>query len=283
MVGELLPTGIVDSHQQLWDPATGRLPPSAVQVPDLRGPFLPEHLRPLLTSCGVTRTVAIHGHASAEDTQWLLALADRTPFIGAVIGWVDLTAPDAAAALDGFAANAKFRGVRVRAADAQESGALLHPDLVRGLRGLAARGLVLDLLPGPRDLRSLPGLTRAVPDLRIVLEHLASPNVVAGTREPWGTYLAQLADCPNVWCKLSGVGVPIRAGLGSVQLAPYVDKAARAFGYDRLMWGSDWPVSTLAVPYERTLSAIVEALGPVTDSQLARVFAGSAREFYRLA
>ncbi len=249
----------------------------------LRRDRLPADLEPLLREAGVQRTVAVQAHQSLAETRWLLRLAAETEFIAGVVGWVDLADPEVGRVLDELLADPHLKGLRHIWHDEPDDAWILRPAVVRGLRELADRGLPYDLLPRPQHLSYIPRLLEQVPGLRTVIDHIAKPPIATGEFEPWLTDLRAVASIPGVHCKLSGMVTEAdHASWTPDDLKPYVAHVVELFGYDRLMFGSDWPVCTLAGSYGQVFAAAEAALGPLPDEARAAVFGGNAVRFYGL-
>lgn len=275
-----IPPGAVDAHCTFRDPAREPLPGGA---PEPGEPFLPEHLAPLLEASGVERAVVVQAHPPDEDGDWLLDAADAAPFVAGVVAWLDLASPGAPARIERLAQRPKLKGVRCDAEREAANDWLLRDDAQPALSALAERELALDLAVSTRHLRWLPELAARYPRLRFVIEHMARPRVDLGQTEPWGTMMRAVAACPNVWCKVSGFltqGVSVRAQ--TARLRPFVAPLVRTFDYERLMFGSDWPASAQAAPYDQTLAVAIEAVGPADPGQLRRFLGAAAADCYRL-
>lgn len=274
---------VVDSHHHFWDLAELEyewMPPGDNV---LRQNRLPQHLKPLIDEVGVTRTVIVQAHSSMEEARWLLQLAAENDFVAGVVAWVDLADPNVGDSLDQLQQDPYFKGVRHIWHDEPDDGWIMLPGVLNGLKELADRGIRYDLLPRPQHLGYIPRVLDAVPDLRTVVDHIAKPLIAEGVFEPWLSDLKRVAEIPSVHCKVSGMVT--EADLENWQaedLTPYVRNVVEMFGYDRLMFGSDWPVCTLAGSYEQVFRAAEHALGPMSDADRAAVFGGNAERFYSL-
>ena len=273
---------IVDAHQHYWDLVRFSYPWMSPELGILLQDYLPSDLKPILERNGVRRTVVVQALSSPAETDWLLELAAQSDFIAGVVGWADLTAPGLGQTLDRLMLNPRFRGLRHQVQDEPDDAWILRGDVQRGLGELARRNLPYDLLLHPRHLPLVPQVAEQHPDLRLVIDHLAKPPIAQGRLEPWATDLRQAALWPNVYCKLSGMATEAGAGWVDADLAPYVKVAVEAFGHERLMFGSDWPVCLIAGSYERVIGALRRALGPLSAEDEARMFGGNAIEVYRL-
>lgn len=275
---------IVDAHQHFWD--LSRFSQDWLDIPahaPIRRSFLPDDLAGDLAACGVGRSVFVQTKHDVAENAWALGLADRHDWIAGVVGWVDLTAADCAQQLAGFRRHRKAVGIRHVVQD-ESVDFLARPDVRRGLGVLAAARCPYDLLLFPPQLRSAIDVAAALPDLPLVLDHLAKPAL--RTRRglaQWETDLRALADRPNVVAKLSGLVTEADWALWTVDdLRECVAIALDAFGPRRLMFGSDWPVCQLASGYHRWFATIGDLITPLTADERARILGGTAIAFYGL-
>ncbi len=274
----------VDSHHHFWDLTRFDYPwmPPGDNV--LRRNYLPQDLAPLLRRNGISHTVLVQAHQSVAEARFLLDLAEANDFVAGVVAWVDLASPDVGRVLDRLARRPKLVGIRHLVHDEPDEAWLMREDVIAGLKELARRGLAYDLLLRTRHLKYVPPLVERVPDLRMVVDHIAKPRIADGALEPWATDIAAVADIPGVYCKLSGLVTEAdHAGWRVEDLKPFVSHVVDRFGLDRLMFGSDWPVCLLAASsYGRVLRAALDAVGPISAAEKARLMGGAAIEFYRL-
>jgi L-fuconolactonase len=274
---------ILDAHHHLWDPAHGEYPWMTGRFAPLRRPYTAEDLVPELTAHGAAATVVVQARADVRETQDLLALTSRHPFLAGVVGWVDLTSAQVArqlAALRTGYAGQRLVGVRHDVPAEPDPAWLLRSDVRRGLDAVADAGLAYDLEVTPRELPAAARVAAAHPDLRFVLDHLGKPPVAAGGSALWRRGFAALAALGNVWCKLSGLVTEADwARWADADLVPYWAEAMARFGPDRLLFGSDWPVCTLAASYGQVLSAV---RGSVPPQDQEKIFWLNASAVYRL-
>lgn len=280
------PEEVVDAHHHLLDG-------QRLEYPWITGPYCAlertrrlEELRPHLAASGVSRTVVVQTMASEGETRWLLELAETSPEIAGVVGWVDLSAPDvedALAAHLGASGGGRLVGIRHVVHDEQDPAWLLRPSVQRGLAAVGRSGLVYDLLVRERELPSATEAVRLQPELRFVLDHLGKPRIAAGARQPWERLVAALAGAGNVAAKVSGLVTEDRwDGWSAGRLRPYVDATLQLFGSDRLMLGSDWPVCELAGEYEDVWAAQLACLAACSTAERAAVVGATAARWYRL-
>lgn len=273
----------IDSHQHFWRFDAARDGWITDDMRAIRRDFLPPSLEPLLASNGIGGCVAVQADQSLDETRFLIDLARRHPFIKGVVGWVDLRSPRLEASLDEFRADPLFRGVR-HVAQAEGDDFLEREDVIRGISRLARSGLTYDILIVERQLPAALALTSRLPDQRFVLDHLAKPRVKDQTIEPWATTIRELARRPNVFCKVSGLVTEADwHQWRPADLRPYLDVVFDAFGPDRLMWGSDWPVCLVAAPYERVLGTVVEYVSALSVTERDAVLGGTAAKCYGLS
>jgi L-fuconolactonase len=278
-------TGITDAHHHVWD--LGVRDQDWITGQDLapiRRDFLLDDYPG--QAAGVTATVVVQTVTVAAETPELLALAADSDLIAGVVGWTDLTAPDVAdriAALRDLPGGQKLAGLRHQVQSEPDPRWLLRPGVLRGLAAVAAAGLVYDLVITAGQLGAAAEVAAALPDLVFVLDHLGKPRIAAGTLEPWAAGLRRLAALPNTVAKVSGLVTEAdwhRWRLAD--LRPFTDIALEAFGPGRLMYGSDWPVCTLAASYQEVLAAAQDLTGALSSAERDAVFSGTAARTYRL-
>ncbi|GAA2039038.1 amidohydrolase family protein [Catenulispora yoronensis] len=274
---------IIDAHHHLWDLGV-RDQAWTVGLPALRRSFHLADLEPLVAAAGVAATVLVQTIHAAEETPEMLALAETSDLIAGVVGWTDIAAPDFADRLAALRAGPGGRwlvGLRHQVQDLPDGGWLTAPATLRGLRHLAAAGLAFDLIVRADQLPACAAAARAVPELRFVLDHLGKPAIAAGELSPWADDVRTLAASPNVACKLSGMVTEADLDRWTVaELRPYADVVLEAFGPERVMFGSDWPVSNLAADYARVLEAARELTAHFTASERQSIFEGTATGVY---
>jgi len=271
----------IDAHQHFWrySPATHGWIDDRMAV--LKRDFLPEDLGPLLHAQGFARSVAVQAAQSLEETRFLLELADRHAFIGAVVGWVDLRSPTVEADLQALTRHPKLKGVRHLAQDEPDDRFLVGEDVMSGIATLESFGLTYDILVYPRQLPAAVELVRRFPRQRFVLDHLAKPEIAKGRLSPWREQIRDLAGSPNVFCKVSGMVTEASwTDWTPEDLAPYLDVVFECFRPGRIMVGSDWPVCTLAGDYGRVVSVVKDYVAHRPPADQEAVLAGTAARFY---
>jgi L-fuconolactonase len=275
---------LIDAHQHFWRYSAAEYPWIGAGMERLARDHLPADLAAAARPCGIQGSVAVQARQSIEESRWLLELAAADPFIKGVVGWVDLRSDQAADELDLFAADPRFVGVRHVVQDEPDPRFLLDAAFVRGLERLQPRGLTYDLLLYPHQLPAAIELAGRLPEQPFVLDHLAKPRVKAGELDPWRHDVAALARYPNVRAKLSGLVTEAAwRAWRPADFAPYLEVALEAFGPERLMFGSDWPVCLLAAEYADVVGIVDDCIGRLAPAEQQAIRGGTALEFYGLA
>lgn len=275
----------VDAHQHFWKldlPFDYRWLRETQHTPICRD-YLPSDLKPLLQNSGVSRSVFVQTQHLPDETRWALKLAEENEFLAGVVGWVDLASESCESQLDEFRSCPKFVGVRHITQSEPDDNFILQPEILRGLRVLQKYGVPFDLLFYPRHLRHAVTLARALPDLPMVIDHLSKPFIRDQAIDGWKADLQEAAKAPNVFCKLSGLVTEADwKNWKPADLKPYIETALEAFGAERCMFGSDWPVCELAAPYERVFNALTELTDSLSAAEKNLIFGGTACRFYGL-
>jgi L-fuconolactonase len=237
---------IIDAHQQFWDPARGDYGWLKPDMP-IHRLYGPDDLAPLLQTAGVDASIIVQAAPTAAETDYMLGLARRTPWVLGVVGWIDLAAPDAAAQVRARAADPLFLGLRPMLQDIAERGWILRSELAPALTAVAEEGLVFDALALSDQIGVVDELAARYPTLSIVLDHGAKPKMGdAAAMAAWRAGIARLARRPNLTCKLSGLLTELPPGGGAADVKEAADVLFAEFGPQRLLWGSDWPVLTVS-------------------------------------
>lgn len=279
---------IVDAHHHLWDlRVRGQDWITGPDMAVLRRDFLLGDYRAEAEAHAVRRSVVVQTVTVPGETPELLALAAGSDLIAGVVGWADLTGPglaDRITELAGLPGGTKLVGLRHQVQNEPDPDWLSRPAVRHGLAAVAAAGLVYDLVITPGQLAAATRAAAAMPDLVFVLDHLAKPPIAAGRIEPWAEDLRRLAALPNTVAKLSGLVTEADwRHWTPADLRPYAEVALEAFGPARLMFGSDWPVCTLAASYGDVLAAARDLAGQLSAGERAAVFEGTATSTYGLA
>ena len=279
----------IDAHQHLWRLARGDYRWLRADVPALapiHRDFEPADLAPLLQRHGVNKTVLVQAADSTAETDFMLELAAAHDWIGGVVGWVDLAERDSVEALERWARQPKFKGIRPMLQDLPEDDWIATHPHADVMACLAALGLRFDALVLPRHLEALLQFVRRHPALPVVIDHAAKPRLDEGWNAVWAHAwrrdMAALAAHPNVMCKFSGLLTETRSAEPLPLIRPAWDDLLRWFGPQRLMWGSDWPVLNLAADYARWVELSDSLIGDLGAADQQRIRHDNAREFYAL-
>ena len=274
----------VDAHQHFWDSSGFEYFWMTEGVSSLRRNFLPEDLRPFMEQAGVHRTVLVQTISSTGEAQWLLELASANDFVAGVVTWGDLRSKELPLELDKLQTHPKFRGVRHQIEAEADDAWMVREDVLAGLAELERRAIPYDLLVHTQHLKHVHVIRERCPRLKLVVDHIAKPRIGAREFDAWACEIERVARLPNIWCKLSGMITEARWDSWTpADLRPYVSHVVNKFGFDRVMFGSDWPVCTLAGSYQQVVDALREALGPLSEAEARKVWGDNACEFYELA
>jgi L-fuconolactonase len=278
---------IIDAHHHVWN----------LQVRDqdwingtdmavLRRNFSLDDLRPSAHAAGVTATVLVQTVTEAAETPELLAVAAAEPLVAGVVGWTDLTAPaisDDLARLRSLPGGSHLIGIRHQVQSEPDPDWLRRADVIRGLRAVAAAGLCYDLVVQPHQIPAATCAAAAVPGLTMVLDHAGKPPIASGDLEPWAPAISAFAAQPNTVCKLSGLVTEAASGARLPAFRPFAEVIMSAFGADRIMFGSDWPVCLLARDYAGVVSLAQALVAGLSDAERTAVFESTAMQVYGLA
>ncbi len=273
----------IDAHQHFWRYNADEFGWIDDSMSSLRRDFGPDDLKPELERAGFQGSIAVQARQSLEETRWLLELAEDSPLILGVVGWVDLCSPDVRLQLQTFAGNPKLVGIRHVVQSEPDERFLLLPEFLRGISVLEEFDLTYDILIYPQHLPVAVEFVRHSPRQRFVLDHLAKPLIKSASIHPWEAGIRELAKFPNVFSKLSGMVTEADwQNWRPEDLKPYLDIALDNFGPERLMIGSDWPVCTVAASYKQTMSVVLDYLYKYPVNVQDAVLGGNAQRFWKL-
>jgi L-fuconolactonase len=273
----------IDSHQHFWHYTLSEFGWIGNDKSSLKRDYLPDELQPLLTENGFDGTVIVEARQSLAETEWLLSLADQHDWIKGVVGWVDLQAVNVGAQLNTYTKHPKFKGVRHVLHDEIDDYFMLRPAFLRGLGLLYEYRLSYDILIFSKHLPIARDLVKQFPLQRFVVDHMANPPIKDGVLEPWAHDIRALARFDHVYCKLSGMIT--NADWDRWQPSDfhrYLDVVFDCFGPDRLMIGSDWPVCTVAGPYEEYAAIVSDYIHQFPVEVQNKIMGENAERFYRL-
>ena len=272
----------IDAHHHFWCYNTRDYGWISDEMAVLRRDFLPADLKSELERAGIDRVVSVQARQCIEETEWLLKLAEENDFIAGVVGWLPIASPEFPALLEKFAANPKLRAIRHVVQDEPDDRFILGEAFNRGIDRLLETRLVYDILIFERHLPyAIEFVKRHSEEQLFVLDHIAKPKIAAGEMQPWADNLRKLAAFPNVFCKLSGLVTEADIHNWTPdQLRPYVETVLDAFGPDRVMFGSDWPVCTCATTYSSWRGLVGEFISRLNEQEQAQIMGGTALKAY---
>ena len=274
----------IDAHQHFWRVGRGDygwLTPEA--HPAICRDFGPGDLQPLMAAAEVTCTVLVQAAPTDAETAFLLEIARATPFVAGVVGWADLATPDAPSTIEAMAADPKLLGLRPMLQDLDDDAWILRPELAPALDAMQAAGLRFDALVTPRHLPHLARFLAGRPDLKVVIDHGAKPDIARGDIEGWSAAIRAIARDTGAVCKLSGLVTEAGEGWTAEQVKPFVDVLLETFKPARLMWGSDWPVVNEAGGYAAWRAAAEALTAQLSPDDRTLIFGGTAAAFYGIA
>lgn len=271
----------VDAHHHFWRIDRGVYDWIDDDLWELRRDYLPDHLTPYLKQLGIDQTILVQASETLTENAFLLEMAEAADFVGGIVAWVDLMAPDAATQLHTLAQHSIVKGIRPVLQGINDSNWILQKDVLAALRTLPGLGLCFDALIQSRHLPAILTLSHQIPDLRIVIDHAAKPKIANGSPpEPeWQLRLKELGRNPNIYCKISGLATEYGHGWSGQSLAPVSATLLDCFGPSKLMWGSDWPVLERHGSYVQWYA---QAVGLIDENDQAAIFGTTAAHFYGL-
>ena len=276
-------TETIDAHHHLWRYTPAEYGWIDDEMSALRRDFLPADLKAVIASAGVDGTVAVQARQTMEETRWLVDLAEANPEIRGVVGWAPIAGEEFPGCMEEFDGRDKLKGLRHVIQGEKDEHYILREDFNSGIRTLLGSGLVYDILIYERHLPDTIYFVDEHPEQAFVLDHVAKPLIAGGVLEPWASRMRELGERENVWCKLSGMVTEANwENWSAATLRPYLDVAVEAFGPDRLMAGSDWPVCLVATGYAQWWDVLREYFAPFTEAERAKVFGGNAIDVYQL-
>ena len=274
---------IIDTHQHLWDT-------SNLEYPWLEGfdllaeRYTAQDYREAVGNLNVVKSVHVEGDPAETDVvkevEWLTQIAETDGMIGAIAAAAPLEKPNAEAILEQLAGFGLVVGIRRMAWHHPDPQFYASPELINGVKLLAKFDLSFELCANHVQLPAAIALVKTTPDVRHALNHCGGPDIKGGQFEPWATHIRELATFENVHCKVSGIVTTASENWTREELKPYIRHLVEAFGYERLMFGSDWPVCTLAATYQEWVAALLWAVEDASDAEKNKLFYENASEFY---
>jgi L-fuconolactonase len=272
----------IDAHQHFWRFDRGDYGWLTPELTPIFRDFLPADIEPLLAEHGIAGTVLVQAAPTEAETGFMLALAGQHDFIEGVVGWTDISLPDAAESIARLTEHPKLKGLRPMIQDIPDTDWMLRPELEAGYSALVANDLVFDALVHPRHLENLVVLLERFPDMRAVVDHCAKPQIASGNFRDWAAQMRAIAERSTASCKLSGLVTEAGAGWDAERLRPYVGHVLDIFGAGRVIWGSDWPVCELAATYHQWADTTDILLRDCNPAERDAILGGNAIELYRL-
>jgi len=278
----------IDAHHHLWRYTPAEYGWIDEEMQALRRDFLPKDLIAAMVTAGIDGTVAVQARQTMEETRWLLDMADDCEAIRGVVGWAPIAGEEFPECMEEFDGREKLRGLRHVIQSEMDEHYILREDFNSGIRTLEGSGLVYEILIYERHLADTIYFVDEHPDQPFVLDHVAKPLIAGGVLQPWASHMMELGLRQNVWCKLSGMvteadwRVAGNAGWSPETLKPYLDVAVEAFGPDRLMAGSDWPVCLVASGYAQWFEVLRNYFAAFSETERKAVFGGTAIAVYGL-
>lgn len=275
----------IDAHQHFWQPGRGDYGWMPKDDPVLSRPYFPDELWPQLQAAGVQGTVLVQAAPTVAETEYMLGIADATPWVLGVVGWVDFERPADLAELKRLLGHPKFKGVRPMIQDLPDDGWMLRDDIQWAFRALCDLGLRFDALGFPRHLANFLTILKRYPTMQVVVDHCMKPQIREKSDSHfrfWADGMSRIADETAAVVKFSALITEADADWTVEDLRPYVDHVFAAFGPERVMWGSDWPVCRLRGEYADWRAAALELTAGLSDVDRALVYGGTAAGFYGL-
>jgi L-fuconolactonase len=274
----------IDAHQHYWQIGRGDYGWITKELPELFRDYSPKDLVSHLKKHELDGSIVVQAAPTYEETDYILTLADQTPSILGVVGWLNLFDQNHRSHYDRFRRNPKFVGFRIMIQDMNNPYRILEPDFVEAVRAYAEEDIPIDLLLLSDQLEPAIQLFKQVPGIRGVINHIAKPRIRDGVLEPWWSSIQEVARFPNIYCKLSGMVTEAdHESWKPENFTSYIRHVLNLFGSERVMFGSDWPVCLLAASYDQVVEVLKRALPEDwSETELIRVFGGNAKVFYKL-
>lgn len=274
---------MIDSHHHFWKFTPEEFDWLEGELSSLRRDFLPRGLRETVAGTKIDGVISVQARCSLAETEWLLELAQNEKLIRGVVGWIPLKDPAVGDILDRFGKNPLFRGVREIIQGTADRDYLAHPDFDRGMRELTRRAIPYDLLVFHAQLPSAIEFVKRHPNQFFILDHIGKPEIRRDFATTWAKQIRELGKLENVACKFSGIVTEVHEkNWDTALLRPYFETVLAAFGANRLMFGSDWPVCLPRVDYKRWLETVEELIALLSSDERLQFMEGTAKKAYRL-
>lgn len=274
---------VIDSHQHFWIYETEKHAWIDDDMKVIRKNFLPEDLKIVYQENNVDGCVAVQADQTLAETDFLLDLASKNDFIKGIVGWVDLRASNIDEVLNQYSKFPKLKGFRHVVQGEADHNFMLRPDFLNGIAALEKYNFTYDILIFPHQLGAALELVRRFPNQKFVIDHIAKPYIKDGFYDGWASLMKAISEYPNVYCKLSGMTTEADYNnWTSEQIEPYMQLVLEAFGTNRILFGSDWPVCLVAGNYTKTKELVTNFIAKLSSEEQAAIMGGNAIEFYNL-
>lgn len=276
---------MIDAHQHYWNPARGDYDWMPMDNEVLARQYEPADLTPHLKNHDIKATVLVQAAATIQETEYMLGIADATPSVAGVVGWIDFEKPEDLEHLKRLAKHPKFLGIRPMIQDLPDVDWMLREDVQWGFKAVCDLGLTFDALGFPQHLANFLTILKRYRDMQVVVDHCMKPQIRDHSPDNlafWADGMAKIAQETNANCKFSALVTEARPEWTVEDLRPYTDHLFKVFGPDRMMWGSDWPVCQLAATYDEWRAAAIDLTSHLDEAGRSAVFGGTAKAFYQL-
>lgn len=272
----------VDSHQHFWKLSRGDYSWMSSEYKPLYKDFFPADLEPLIKQKNISKTIIVQAADTVAETEFTLKLAEDTDFVAGVVGWVDLENSNTKEILDRLSESKFLKGIRPMIHDIENDAWMLNDNLKENLHYLANKNLTFDALVRPQHLQYLIKFVQKYDFLPIVIDHIAKPKILNSEIDQWKNDMKILSSFDNVFCKFSGILTEVGEDYSKSQIEPYIDFILNLFSPNKIMWGSDWPVLTMAENYSNWFDLAMECCNNFSDSEKNMIFANTAKKFYNI-
>lgn len=274
---------VIDAHQHFWQYDANRHAWISEEMKVIQRDFLPEDLAPILQKNGINGCIAVQADQTLAETDFLIDLAKKYDFIKGVVGWVDLRADDVDDVLEQYAENKIVKGFRHIVQSETDIEFMLRPKFKAGISALGLFDFTYDILIFHDQLDQAIQLVKFFPDQKFILDHIAKPDIKSGEYADWQKNIKKLALHQNVFCKISGMVTEAEWKIWKpTDFKIYLDTVVKAFGTDRLMYGSDWPVCLVAASYEEQLGIVSNYFAGFSTLEKKKIMGGNASKFYKI-
>ena len=272
----------VDSHQHFWKLSRGDYSWMTPDMKKLYKDFFPSDLEPLIKEKNISKTIIVQAADTVAETEFTLKLAEDNEFVAGVVGWVDLESSKTKETIDKLCESKFLKGIRPMIHDIENDEWMLQDNLNENINYLATKNLTFDALVRPQHLKYLIKFVQKFDFLPIVIDHIAKPKILNSEIDEWKKDMKALSGYQNVFCKFSGVLTEVGEDYSKTQIEPFVDFILNLFSPNKIMWGSDWPVLTMAENYSNWFDLAMDCCNDFSESEKNMIFANTAKSFYNI-